>query len=75
MQHGDTENKVDLIESAVEESIASLEATKREFGDKWTLTDHRSCEMWLKGYFTHQQNKKGFNAALELLEQKNWTAE
>lgn len=70
MRDGTTDNKDDLIESAVEESIESLNKTKEEFGDRWILTDFRSCEMWLKGYFTHQQNKKGLKAALEILEQK-----
>lgn len=70
MRNGTANNNDDLIENAVDESIESLAMTKEELGDKWILTDFRSCEMWLKGYFTHQQNKKGLKAALEILEQK-----
>lgn len=58
------------VEGVVNESIESLQRTKEEFGDKWILSDYRSCEQWLKGYFIGMQDKKGLNIALEILKEK-----
>ena len=62
--------KKEIISEVVDESIASLQTTKEYFGNKWILSDFRSCERWLKGYFVCMEDKKGYNMAVEILKEK-----
>ena len=62
--------KKEIISEVVDESIASQQTTKEYFGNKWILSDFRSCERWLKGYFTGMEDKKGYNMAVEILKEK-----
>lgn len=64
------EKKKEIISEVVDESIRSLEITKEYFGNKWILSDFRSCERWLKGYFVGMEDKKGYNMAVEILKEK-----
>lgn len=64
------DKKKEIISAVVDESIKSLQTTKEYYGDKWILSDFRSCERWLKGYFIGMEDKKGYNMAVDILKEK-----